>query len=283
MAVREPRIDVLPPGAELPLPDNGCFPASVTLLGPDGSQVREVALPREEAVTLYLNGKELVTLLASPGQRRELVAGFLFSEGIVGGQSQLLELEEDAAGVRVKATAVDLPLRLLDRRVVGSGCGRAAGFVTALDAFAAARRRQVAPLPWVSADAVCAAATFTFSHGALYRRTRGTHAAALFDRAGDPVALSEDIGRHNAVDKVLGARLLADEPLDDLFLVVTGRVSSEMVAKAARTSIPLVVSKSVPTDLALRLAERVHLTVAACRGNRQVRVFSHPELVGSWS
>jgi FdhD protein len=261
--------------------------AAVTILEPSVQRHEEVCVPREEALTLVLNGRELVTFLASPGHRRELVAGFLFCEGLVQDPAQLVRIEEDDAGVRVEATGVDLPLRLMEKRVLGSGCGKAVGFLTALDAFTAATGPRSAALssarPWVQPSVLCAAAHTTYAGGALYRRTRGTHAAALFRRSGEMVALSEDIGRHNAVDKAIGGRLLAGESLVDLFVVVTGRVSSEMVGKILRTPIPLVVSKSVPTDAALAQAARTSMTLVACRGGQRLKVYTGPELVGAWN
>ena len=260
---------------------------AVTVLEPSTGRQEEVCVPREEPVTLVLNGRELVTLLASPGRRRELAAGFLFCEGLVRDPAQLVQIEEDEAGVRVEATGVDLPLLLMEKRVVGSGCGKAVGFLTALDAFAAAARPRSAALssgrPWVQASVLCAAAHATFAGGGLYACTRGTHAAALFRRTGEMVALSEDIGRHNALDKVIGGRFLAGESLADLFVVVTGRVSSEMVGKILRTPIPLVVSKSVPTDTAVAQAARASLGLVACRGGQRLKVYTCPELVASWN
>jgi FdhD protein len=257
--------------------------APVVILGPAGEGRGEVALPREEVVTLTLNDQELVTLLASPGARRDLAAGFLFCEGLIQDPAQLLDMEEDSTGVRVTASGVDLPFRLMEKRVIGSGCGKSAGFVTALDAFAVASRARMVVPGWVIAPVLYEAAMATYSGGALYRRTRGTHAAALFTVDGEQVTLREDIGRHNAVDKVIGGCLLDGRPLDDLFMVVTGRVSSEMVRKVGRTRIPLVVSKSVPTDLAVEQAHSVHLGLVTCRGARRLRVFSLPELVVPWT
>ena len=212
---------------------------------------QRLAVPREDAVTLFLNGQELVTLLATPGRRRELALGFLYDEGIIDRMDQLVSLEDEDTGVRVEATGVELGQRLFERRVLGSGCGRGMGFAIALDVFAAPCRRLPDALPWVGASAVFKAARITYSEGPLYRRTRGTHAAGLFDRSGRLVALGEDIGRHNAVDKVVGGLLLAGLPLTDLFMVVTGRISSEMVSKVAKTPIPLLISKSVATALAI--------------------------------
>lgn len=229
-------------------------------------------------VTLIVNGRELVTLLASPGQRLQLAVGFLFNEGIIRDFGQIDEISEDDAGVHIEAVGVEMGLRLYEHRVLGSGCGKATGFLSALDVLAAPGRVLPSDMPWVGASALMVAAKVTYSRGKLYRSTRGTHAAALFDRQGRLAALSEDIGRHSAVDKVVGTRLLAGTGLDGLFLVVTGRISSEMVAKVAKTPIPLIVSKSVPTALALQHAERLALAIFALSRNRLV-AYTYPQLV----
>lgn len=259
-------------------PSAGAVTVPARSIGPGGWTTGESAVPCEEPVTLMINGVELVTLLASPGERLALAVGFLFNEGIVDRVEQIEALEEDDTGVRVQARGVDVALRLFERRVLGSGCGRAF-FGNALDAFAAGGRRLPAERPWVASSAVAAAAATAYGAGGLYQRTRGTHAAALFDRQGALVALAEDIGRHSAVDKVIGRLLLQGRPLDHLFMVVTGRVSSEMVGKIAKTPIPLLVSKSVPTDLALNYAERMALCVVGRVAGGRMRVYTYPELV----
>jgi FdhD protein len=236
-------------------------------------------VPQEEPVTLTINGRELVTLLATPGDRSALVAGFLFDEGIIDRIEQIESLEEEEAGVRVRAEGVDLGLRLFQRRVLGSGCGRSFTFTSALDALAAAGRVLPVDLPWVGASVVRQSAQATYSGGELYRRTRGTHAAALFERTGVQVCLAEDIGRHNAVDKAVGGLLLAGRPLTDLFMVVTGRVSSEMVNKIAKTRIALLVTKSVPTGLALDYARKVGLCVVGRATGSRLFTYTFPEML----
>jgi FdhD protein len=126
---------------------------------------------------------------------------------------------------------------------------------------------------------VMEAARVTYSQGPLYHRTQGTHAAGLFDRTGRLVAIGEDIGRHNAVDKVVGHLLLQGTPLDDLFMVVTGRISSEMVSKVAKTPIPLLVSKSVATSLAIEHAERVSLGLVGMVRRSRLVAFTYPDLI----
>jgi FdhD protein len=236
-------------------------------------------LPREEPLTLFVNDRELVTLMATPGSWRELAVGFLLGEGIVAELEQLEELEEDRAGIRVQARGVDIGLRLFERRVLSSGCGKATSFVTALDALAAPQRSLPEELPWVAASVLEQAALSTYSGGELYRRTRGTHAAGLFAHDGTHSGLAEDIGRHNAVDRVIGAHLLAGGRLEDHFLVVTGRISSDMATKAARTGVRLVASKSVATTLAVGLAERLSLGLVGRVARGRLTAYTFTDLI----
>jgi len=236
-------------------------------------------VPQEEPVTLTINGRELVTLLATPGDRSALAAGFLFDEGIIERIEQIESLEEEKAGVRVRAEGVDLGLRLFQKRVLGSGCGRSFTFTSALDALAAAGRVLPVDRPWVGASVVLQSAQATYTGGELYRRTRGTHAAGLFERTGAQVCLAEDIGRHNAVDKAVGGLLLAGRPLTDLFMVVTGRISSEMVNKIAKTPIALLATKSVPTGLALDYARKVGLCVVGRATGSRLFAYTFPEML----
>ncbi len=238
-----------------------------------------VEVPREEPMTITLNGREFITMLATPGDAPALAVGFLFSEGIIDRADQVESLEETPQGVSVQARGVDLGARLFEQRVLTSGCGRAFTFGNVLDAFAAGSRRPPEPQPWVRASVLRQAVGEVYRGGDLYRRTRGTHAAALVDTTGSLVAMTEDIGRHNAVDKAIGRRLLTGASFEGLFMVVTGRISSEMVSKIAKTPIPLVVSKSAPTGLALEHAERVSLCVVGRARGRTLTVFTFPEWV----
>lgn len=238
-----------------------------------------VPVPKEEPVTITLNGREFITLLATPEDRVALVVGFLYDEGIVDRVDQVVSWEETSEGVSVEAQGVDMASRLFERRVLTSGCGKSFAFASALDAFSVSARRLPEATPWVGASAIQAAVGEVYRGGPLYRRARGTHAAALVETSGRVVAFAEDIGRHNAIDKVVGRLLLDGRSFEGLFVVVTGRISSEMVGKIAKTPIPLVVSKSVPTALALEYAARLSLCVVGRAGGRGFTVYGHPELI----
>ena len=251
--------------------------------GPGGVLPAPVSIPAEEAVTLVVNGQEFVTLLASPGDRLALTAGFLFDEGIVDSIDQVTLLEEEETGMRVEAVGIEIGLRLFERRVLGSGCGKSLTSISALDAFSAPHRSLPAERPWVGMGRLLEAGAVTYARGGAYRRTRGTHAAGLFSRAGELVAFAEDIGRHNAVDKVIGRLVLDRAPLTDLFLVVTGRISSEMVAKVAKTPIPLIASKSVPTNLAVAHAVRLSVCVVGRMTRGDLIAYTFPDVIGAES
>ncbi len=253
----------------------------VVRLSPEGAVEEHARLAMEEAVTIAVNDEELVTLLASPEDREALVVGFLFNEGIIDDAGQIQSVTADGTWMRVEAKGVQMNMRLYDRRVLGSGCGRGVSFSTALDAFAATRRTRPHHEGWVKLEVLLASAEDFFSRGPHNKRLRGTHSAGLFDWSGRVVAHADDIGRHSAVDKVVGKVLLSGASLEDLFLLVTGRVSSDMVGKIMRTPIPLVLSKSVPTALAVELAEPIFLTIAGRPTRTGLTVYSHQRLIAS--
>ncbi|HWR97768.1 MAG TPA: formate dehydrogenase accessory sulfurtransferase FdhD [Candidatus Methanoperedens sp.] len=220
----------------------------------------EVASAREVPVTLRLNGREIITLLASDDALEYLAAGFLKGEGFVSRREEItaIRVDPERGTVDVDAVGVDpLAERLLERRAVTSGCGKGTTFTHALDAIQA----QPAPAgPHVSVAAVRALVQRLLASSALYREAGGVHSAALATAA-EIVIFRDDIGRHNAVDKIHGECFLRGIPVEDKVLLTTGRVSSEILVKAAKLGVAILVSRSSATDLALELAERTGITV----------------------
>jgi len=225
-------------------------------------ELREAAVPvvREVAVTLRLNGREIITLLASDDALDFLAAGFLKGEGFVSRREDIaaIRVDQGAGTVDVEATAVDpLAEKLLERRAVTSGCGKGTTFTHALDALQA---RPAPPGPRVGVAEVRRLVQGLLAGSALYREAGGVHSAALATPAGI-VLFRDDIGRHNAVDKIHGECFLRDIPVDDKILLTTGRISSEILVKAAKLGVAILVSRSSATDLALELAGRTGITV----------------------
>jgi FdhD protein len=231
------------------------------LLWRDGRMsATEVRVAREFAVDLRLNGREIITLLASNDALDYLAAGFLRAEGFVTRREDIVAIRVDPQGtsVDVEATGVDpLAEKLLERRAVTSGCGKGTTFTHAIDALQA---RPAPPGPRVSAAQLRQLMRGLLGGSDLYRQAGGVHSAALAtpERI---VLFRDDIGRHNAVDKIHGECFLRDIPVADKLLLTTGRISSEILVKAAKLGVALLVSRSSPTELALELALRTGITV----------------------
>ena len=241
-------------------------------------ETAEVPVVREIPVTLRLNGREIITLLASDDALDFLAAGFLKAEGFVERREQFAAIRVDPASgtVEVEATAVDqLAERLLERRTVTSGCGKGTTFTHAIDAIQA---RRAPPGPRVSAAQVRQLIHGLLHGSELYRVAGGVHSAALATPA-EIVIFRDDIGRHNAVDKIHGECFLRGIPVEDKILLTTGRVSSEILVKAAKLGVAVLVSRSAPTDLALDLAGRTGITVVGQVRGGGLTVYTGPERV----
>jgi len=220
----------------------------------------EVAVVREVAVTVRLNGREIITLLASDDALDYLAVGFLRAEGFLDRREDVTAVRVAAGGgeVEVEARNVDpLAERLLERRAVTSGCGKGTTFTHGLDALLA---RSAPPGPRLAPTQALALMERLLRGSDLYRAAGGVHSAALCT-PGAFVLFRDDIGRHNAVDKIQGECFLRDVPVDDKILAMTGRVTSEILVKAARLGVAILLSRSGSTDLALGLADRLGITV----------------------
>ncbi len=220
----------------------------------------EVLVVREIPVGLRLNGREIITLLASNDALDFLAAGFLKAEGFVSHREDLLSIRVDPAGETVDVEAINVdPLaeKLLERRAVTSGCGKGTTFTHALDALQA---RPAPAGPQVSAGQLRGLMHGLLRGSELYRLAGAVHSAALAT-CEEIVLFRDDIGRHNAVDKIHGECFLRDITVADKILLTTGRISSEILVKAAKLGVAILVSRSSPTDLALELAVRTGITV----------------------
>ncbi|MBL8996973.1 MAG: formate dehydrogenase accessory sulfurtransferase FdhD [Gemmatimonadetes bacterium] len=208
----------------------------------------------EVPVWLEVNGEPAVTWMCTPDQLDALVVGWCYGEGYIDSRADLLTMrpcaKEPGFWVTVPAERFETVEGQERRRVLASGCGAVTTILGSLSSVP--RRAARPPVP----DLAQTRALFKalFARGERYQSTGGIHAAALTD--GETLLThAEDIGRHNAVDKVLGARLLAGERPDDLILLVTGRISGELAFKAARARIAVVATPSVPSTIAVDIAK----------------------------
>lgn len=215
----------------------------------------ESAAVDEWPVWLEVNGEPAVTWMCTPDQLEELAAGWLHGEGYIETMDDLLRLRPCATDLgfwaEVRPERVALVKGENRKRVLASGCGAVTTLLADPHAVRHAPARGEPPGP----ERLRALFKEVFARGARYNETGGIHAAALTD--GERLLFhAEDIGRHNAVDKVIGAAVIAREPIRGRGLLVTGRVSAELAFKAARAGLAWVATPSVPSTLALTVAQR---------------------------
>ena len=255
---------------------------------------RDDELAAEEPLELWLDGQPLSIVMRTPGNDLELTLGLLWAERVLTSLRQVTsvrisaEAAEDDPAVRVESILVEsnrVDVRLCDGRgrrpqrsfVASSACG-VCGATTveslALD-FA-----EVTPGPAVDPGLFLRLADELRAHQRLFVRTGGLHAAGLFDAGGRLLVLREDVGRHNAVDKVVGRALLDGMlPVSEAVLAVSGRGGYEIVQKAVAAGIPAVAAVGAPSSLAVATAHRFGVTLVGFLRDGRFNVYSRPERI----
>jgi FdhD protein len=227
---------------------------------------------KEFHLTIILNDRELVTLLCSPEKLDFLAIGFLFSEGLINSKRDIKEIDLDAEENLVRVATkkpLKFPKDILSKRLIGSSGGKGASPFVGIDP-----RSKIDTSIYVSPSEVLDLVDQFVHRSGLFESTGGVHSAALCDTK-SILVFSEDIGRHNAIDKVFGECLLKDIPIHDRLLVTSGRVSSEILSKAAKRRIPLLISKSAPTNLGVQLANEVGITLIGFVREKRMNIYTH--------
>jgi FdhD protein len=235
------------------------------------------------------SAQPLAVTMRTPGADFELAAGFLFGEGIIDGPAQISgiaycldgpgsEQQYNVVNVRL-AAGVAFDAALLRRNFYATSscgvCGKAS--IEALEALGCARVDGSAR---ISAPTLLALPAALRAAQNVFERTGGLHAAALFTPSGELLRVREDVGRHNALDKLVGASLLAGElPLSERLVLVSGRLSFELVQKAARAGAPLLAGVSAPSSLAVELAERSGIALIGFLRDGRFNVYTGGERI----
>jgi FdhD protein len=224
----------------------------------------------EVPLTVEVNGRELATLMCSPMDLEALCAGFLLSSGVIDGADEILEQRVDrqrwVARLRVRH---DPDPELLERR---------RGVVYASAVEIAARHPLQSELR-VHREQIAAAMGWMQRASQLFRDSGGVHTAALSLEGALPERAFDDVGRHNAVDKVVGDALRRGVPLQRCALLCSGRTSSDMLHKAKRAGIPISISRGAPTHQAVLQARPMGLTIVGFARGPNLTVYSHPERI----
>lgn len=229
----------------------------------------------ETPVSLTVNGQVWITFMCTPIHLEELAVGFLFNEGIV-------KSMDDVADVRLceHGDNVDVWLNFDAEQPTNwrrtSGC---TGGVTAVDLLAKPNVNLAANSFTVQPETVMNLVDKLFASQELYRDTGGVHTSALSD--GEKIILAaDDIGRHNTLDKIAGLCLIKKIEIKNRMLITTGRISSEMLQKAAQLNAPILISRTSPSSLSIEMAERYGITLIGYARKHRFNVYSNSERVG---
>ena len=254
--------------------DTGARRISYTGFYDDESRPVRGVVPAEAVITLHVNGKVLVRLMCTPTDLKDLALGFLFNEGLIDGLDDVavVELCSGGEGVDVWLTSdIETPAV----RSITSGCS---GGMTWEDMRSA--EHQIDSHLVVSPGEVTALMERLSDEATLYHRAGGVHTAALAVPGEEGmVCVAEDVGRHNALDKIAGSCLRKGRSAEDGILLTSGRMSSEMVSKVAHMGIPVVVSRTSPTTLSIDLAEAWGITLIGYTRRRSFRVYAGGERI----
>lgn len=233
---------------------------------------------REAPLTIYYNENELVTLLCTPDKQDELALGFLFSEGLIKDPDEITLLKFDAEKglIWVETSKTEtIAQKLFLKRYITTGCGMGTTFFNIMDSALVKKTAEGFTMP---AEDLFSLMKKVQESSVLYKATGGVHGAAL-GQAGELVCFREDVGRHNAVDKLFGRCFLDRVDLADKVLLTSGRLSSEILLKVAKRGIGVLVSRSAPTDLAVKLATELGITIVGFVRGIRMNIYSSPERI----
>ena len=256
------------------------FSVQIVRVKDDDGERMEDWVAREEPITIFLNSDELVTLMCTPEKLDYMALGFLRSEGFVENKSEVKSLQVDAEKglVYVETYGDTSPLaeKLYGSRTITTGCGKGTTFFNAWDSLRS-KPLDVGDFQ-VRVSYLLQMINSLQKQAVIFKETGGVHSAALCDTEGIAY-FAEDVGRHNALDKIVGQCLWEEMEINDKILVSSGRISSEIMLKAAKLQVPVVVSRAAPTSKGVALAEEMSITMVGFARGRRLNIYTCPERI----
>jgi len=252
----------------------------VVVVNGAGRVTRLDALAIEEPLEIRVAGTSISVTMRTPGDDDALAIGFLFGEGLISGPAQVssIRLDKNIVNVELDNEVAFEADRLARNFYTTSSCGVCGkASIEAIEVFP---ETEIHSNIEVDAAIIHGLPSRLASVQDVFRQTGGLHAAALFDRHGDLIDVKEDVGRPNALDKLVGTRVMAGEtPLDDKIVLVSGRASFELVQKAVMAGIPIMAAVGAPSSLAVELAARFGMTLVGFVRDGRFNVYTKPERV----
>ncbi len=236
----------------------------------------EAPVVAEYPITLLINGSPFISIACSGTDLELLALGHLMTEGIIRSPEEIkaIKVDEDNLAIDVE-TGLDEELmdRLFRVHTISSGCGQGGS------SYAVQTKVKVETPPSLQAAVVCSCVTEFLRTSELHKETGGVHSAALYSTIGERIIFFNEIGRHNAVDKLIGYAVRRSLPLGEAMILSTGRLSSEIISKAIAAKTPVVVSKASPTSLSVEMAKESGIVMIGNVKGRKFRVYSGREFI----
>lgn len=244
--------------------------------------IEEDTIIVEYTLNLFLNGNEFISFLCTPDALESMVVGFLFSEGIIHTTKDIADIRVDMSKgeASVKTKNNDQYYiegdKFFGKRAISTACGNQKTICYPILDFLGRKSDRLEKKIDIYPDKVLQLVNLFNKKSGLFIETGGVHSCALGNQ-NEILLFREDIGRHNALDKILGEALVNEMLLEDKIIITSGRITEEMVKKVVKAKIPILISRSAPTDKAIDMARRFHLTlIGFARGNR-MNVYANNE------
>ena len=249
----------------------------------EAGRTKRTFVPGERPLTIYLDKREVVTLMTLGSAPEALVLGYLRNQRLVESPDDIesiqVDWETDSAAVKTRRSTVDIDA-LTSKRVVTTGCGQGTMFGGLMEEMAEIRLPEG---PLLSQEAIVSLIDAIRVHDTIYKKSGSVHACAVFERDDQHgvrlLHLIEDVGRHNAVDSISGLMWLENRSGSDLIFFTTGRLTSEMVIKGAQMGIPFLLTRSGVTLMGLELARKTNLTILSRCSGKHFEIYNAPKRV----
>lgn len=240
-------------------------------------RISTISVPVEQSLTVYLDKRELLTLMTMGAYPEMLVLGYLRNQRLIRSLSEIASVQVDwevnAVAVTTRHGVKDIEQRT-SKRVITTGCGQGTVFGGLMDEVDQIQLDMGAK---IKQSAVYKVVDTIRSYPSVYKKAGSVHACALFTSSGDLLYFVEDVGRHNAVDAIAGKMWMDDVDGRDKIFYTTGRLTSEMVIKGAQMSIPVLLSRSGTTQMGLQVAEQVGMSLFSRCSGRHFLLLTHPQ------